>query len=161
MRLSWGQVVMVKSKQIPEKCRRCALLGAAEARSSHPQCWDDRLCHSRRSYARNRDKINQKRARVRIEQVHQVDVPQVNYGVLQVWRELREDSPIHAIGSLFDTTIVKILHEGLFIVGWVAMWRPIEIFLYDWVPIERDQPIFRKLSNVPIEIKPLDQPTTI
>ncbi|NJR32222.1 MAG: hypothetical protein HC778_04425 [Chamaesiphon sp. CSU_1_12] len=37
--------------------------------------------------------------------------------------------------SLFNGTIVKILHEGLFIVGWVAMWRPIEIFLYDWVPI--------------------------
>jgi hypothetical protein len=87
---------MVKSKQIPEKCRRCALLGAAEARSRHPSCWDDRLCHSRRSYARNRDKINQKRARVRIEQVHQVYVPQVTYGVLQVWRENREDSPIHA-----------------------------------------------------------------
>jgi hypothetical protein len=67
----------------------------------------------------------------------------------------------NAIGSLFDTTIVKILHEGLFIVGWVAMWRPIEIFLYDWVPLDRDQRIFRKLSKVPIEIKPLDQPTTI
>jgi hypothetical protein len=65
------------------------------------------------------------------------------------------------ISSLFDGTIVKILHEGLFIVGWVAMWRPIEIFLYDWVPIDRDQRIFRKLSKVPIEIKPLDQPTNI
>ncbi len=21
------------------------------------------------------------------------------------------------------------------IIGWVAMWRPIEIFLYDWWPI--------------------------
>jgi hypothetical protein len=65
------------------------------------------------------------------------------------------------ISSLFDGTIAKILHEGLFIVGWVAMWRPIQIFLYDWVPIERDQRIFRKLSKVPIQIEILDQPTTI
>jgi hypothetical protein len=65
------------------------------------------------------------------------------------------------ISSWFGGTIVKILHEGLFIVGWVAMWRPIEIFLYDWVPIDRDQRIFRKLSKVPIEIKPLDQPINI
>lgn len=65
------------------------------------------------------------------------------------------------ISSLFDGTIAKILHEGLFIVGWVAMWRPIQIFLYDWVPLDRDQRIFRKLSKVPIEIKPLDQPTMI
>jgi hypothetical protein len=65
------------------------------------------------------------------------------------------------ISSLFNGTIVKILHEGLFIVGWVAMWRPIEIFLYDWVPVYQLQRIFRKLSKVPIEIKPLDKPTTI
>ena len=25
-----------------------------------------------------------------------------------------------------------ILHESLIIVGWVAMWRPLQIFLYDW-----------------------------
>ena len=37
-------------------------------------------------------------ARKRIETKHQIPVPLVNYGVLQVWRESREDSPIHAIG---------------------------------------------------------------
>jgi hypothetical protein len=30
---------------------------------------------------------------------------------------------------------VQIVDEGLYIVGWVAMWRPLEIFLYDWRPI--------------------------
>ncbi len=48
--------------------------------------------------ARTLPDINQTRARKRIETKHQVPVPQVNYGVLQVWRESREDSPIHAIG---------------------------------------------------------------
>ena len=43
-------------------------------------------------------RINQKRARKRIETKHQIPVPLVNYGVLQVWRESREDSPIHAVG---------------------------------------------------------------
>lgn len=61
------------------------------------------------------------------------------------------------ISSLFGGTIVKILHEGLFIVGWVAMWRPIEIFLYDWVPIYQEQRIFRKLCKVSIEIKSLEE----
>ena len=61
------------------------------------------------------------------------------------------------ISSLFGGTIVKILHEGLFIVGWVAMWRPIEIFLYDWVPIYQEQRIFRKLYKVSIEIKSLEE----
>lgn len=88
-----------KAKQIPEKCRKCALLSAGDARAKHPDCWDDKLCHARRFYARNRDRVNQKRAKKRIEREHQIPVPEVNYGVLQVWREMREDSPIHALGA--------------------------------------------------------------
>ena len=30
---------------------------------------------------------------------------------------------------------VNFLKESLTIVGWVGMWRPMEIFLYDWWPI--------------------------
>jgi hypothetical protein len=87
---------MAKSRQIPEKCLKCAQLSTADARAKHPNCWDDKLCHARRSYARNRDRVNQKRARQRIEHQHQIPVPSVKYGILQVWRENREDSPIHA-----------------------------------------------------------------
>jgi hypothetical protein len=28
----------------------------------------------------------------------------------------------------------QILREGLVIIGWVAMWRPLELLLYDWWP---------------------------
>jgi hypothetical protein len=31
--------------------------------------------------------------------------------------------------------LVAVLRENLLVGGWVAMWRPIEIFLYDWWPI--------------------------
>jgi hypothetical protein len=87
---------VAKSRETPAKCLRCAPLSPAEARAKHPNCWDDKLCTARRFYINNRDRINQKRARHRIETKHQIPVPQVNYGVLQVWREMREDSPIHA-----------------------------------------------------------------
>ena len=40
-------------------------------------------------------------------------------------------------GFLRDTHVAEIIREGLLIVGWVAMWRPLEVFLYDWWPIER------------------------
>lgn len=30
------------------------------------------------------------------------------------------------------------VEQGLLIVGWVANWRPIEIFLYDWRPLVRN-----------------------
>ena len=33
--------------------------------------------------------------------------------------------------------VARVLEESLIIVGWVANWRPIEIYLYDWLPIRR------------------------
>ncbi len=37
---------------------------------------------------------------------------------------------------------------SLRIVGWVAMWRPLEIYLYDWWPIQGDQPLFERLARI-------------
>ena len=46
-----------------------------------------------------------------------------------------------------------ILKEGLLIVGWVAMWRPLEIFLYDWWPIRRFALLYEKLSITPVNLQ--------
>ena len=53
-----------------------------------------------------------------------------------------------------DSTFVDAIREGLMISGWVAMWRPIQIFLYDWRPIYHDLHIYQKLSRVQVEIQP-------
>jgi hypothetical protein len=45
-----------------------------------------------------------------------------------------------------------ILREGLLIGGWVAMWRPIEIFLYDWWPIRAEARLFDRLAAMPVRI---------
>lgn len=42
---------------------------------------------------------------------------------------------------------------GLQIVGWVAMWRPLEIFLYDWWPIRNDQRLLQRLARMPVRLK--------
>ena len=39
-----------------------------------------------------------------------------------------------------------ILEEGLVVAGWVAMWRPMEIFLYERRPIRRERRIYRRLA---------------
>lgn len=46
------------------------------------------------------------------------------------------------------------VRESLTIVGWVAMWRPIQTYFYDWWPIRRRSAVFRKLSAMPIEVVP-------
>ncbi len=45
------------------------------------------------------------------------------------------------------------LAEGLLIIGWVALWRPIEIFLYDWWPIRRQQARFESIVRMPVQIR--------
>ncbi len=42
--------------------------------------------------------------------------------------------------------------EGLVIFGWVANWRPIEIFLYDWWPLLRLRRLYRRLSQCRVTV---------
>lgn len=45
-----------------------------------------------------------------------------------------------------------LLRESLLIGGWVAMWRPTEMFLYDWWPIRSEARLFDRLSAMPVRI---------
>ena len=56
--------------------------------------------------------------------------------------------------SLGNDTASDIFGEGMLIIGWVAMWRPLEIFLYEWVPIRRRCRILAKLSEMPVLVRP-------
>jgi len=51
-------------------------------------------------------------------------------------------------------TAGAIIAEGLLISGWVAMWRPIQIFLYDWWPVWRERSIYMALTRAPVECRP-------
>lgn len=50
-------------------------------------------------------------------------------------------------------TLPIILREGLIIAGWVAMWRPMEIFLYEWWPLLRRGRLYEKLSRMHVEVR--------
>jgi hypothetical protein len=47
-----------------------------------------------------------------------------------------------------------LVEESFLILGWVANWRPLEIFLYDWWPLARRRDLYRRLSAAPVELKP-------
>ena len=49
-------------------------------------------------------------------------------------------------------TIWQVPREGLTIAGWVAMWRPLQIYLYDWWPLRRRWKIFEKMGQMTVEI---------
>jgi hypothetical protein len=52
--------------------------------------------------------------------------------------------------------IGEIVRESLTIGGWVSMWRPLEIFLYDWWPIRNEARLSDRLVAMPVRIRDLN-----
>src|SRR4029453_17993521 len=54
--------------------------------------------------------------------------------------------------KLLRNAFGELLRESLLIGGWVAMWRPMEMFLYDWWPIRSEAKLLDRLSEMPVRI---------
>jgi hypothetical protein len=50
----------------------------------------------------------------------------------------------------------EIVRESLTIGGWVSMWRPLEVFLYDWWPIRNEVRLSDRLAAMPVSIRYLN-----
>jgi hypothetical protein len=46
------------------------------------------------------------------------------------------------------------IQQSIVIVSWVANWRPIQIFLYDWWPLVRRRNLYRRLAAAEVELRP-------
>jgi hypothetical protein len=58
------------------------------------------------------------------------------------------------LGSLMKGSgIGAILRESFTIGGWVSMWRPLEVFLYDWWPIRNEARLSDRLATMPVRIR--------
>jgi len=51
-----------------------------------------------------------------------------------------------------ERPLATALHESLLVGGWVAMWRPMEIFLYDWWPILSQRRLYDRLSRITVRL---------
>lgn len=52
----------------------------------------------------------------------------------------------HAVGRLFG--------EGFIIAGWVGLWRPAELLLYDWRPYAREMKRYEEIKAMDVRIVP-------
>ncbi|HTT19692.1 MAG TPA: hypothetical protein VMG82_12125 [Candidatus Sulfotelmatobacter sp.] len=58
------------------------------------------------------------------------------------------------LANLLKTSrIGEIVRESLTIGGWVSMWRPLEVFLYDWWPIRNEARLSDRLAAMPVRIR--------
>jgi hypothetical protein len=53
-----------------------------------------------------------------------------------------------------DGRLREVVREGVVITGWVAMWRPLELLLYDWWPILHDRRRFDRLLSAKLSVEP-------
>lgn len=51
-----------------------------------------------------------------------------------------------------DSPFGRVLQESLIIIGWVVIWRPAEMFLYDWVPMMRRRRLYRRLADARVTV---------
>lgn len=54
--------------------------------------------------------------------------------------------------NVADSSIGKVVSVGFVIIGWVAMWHPIESLLYDWWPIREQRRYFDKISTLDVDV---------
>jgi hypothetical protein len=57
------------------------------------------------------------------------------------------------MASRLDIPGANIMETSLTIAGWVAMWHPMDVFLYGWWPLRRAGKVYRKLSAIPVEVR--------
>jgi hypothetical protein len=46
--------------------------------------------------------------------------------------------------------VTRLVQESFIILGWVSMWKPIEMFLYEWLPLSRRRKLFLRLSSADV-----------
>ena len=49
--------------------------------------------------------------------------------------------------------LIGILREGIVIFGWVSIWKPIELILYDWYPLFEKLRFYKKLLATEIDVR--------
>jgi hypothetical protein len=68
------------------------------------------------------------------------------------------------VSKLEPNQLGQVFREGLIITGWVAMWKPLEIYLYDWWPVRQEWLGLQRLARMRVRLtyprpKPIENAT--
>jgi len=47
----------------------------------------------------------------------------------------------------------RMLDEGLIIIAWLALWRPVESLVYGWVPLYRRRRLYERLAAIRVSVR--------
>jgi len=58
---------------------------------------------------------------------------------------------VNLVGDWLGQLAGGVFHESVVIGAWVALWRPLEILLYDWWPMLADVRLFDRLATMEVD----------
>ncbi|CAN5900715.1 hypothetical protein BH11MYX3_BH11MYX3_30450 [soil metagenome] len=60
-----------------------------------------------------------------------------------------------SVAELLDdaSRLTRVTREGLVILSWIVMWRPVEALIYDWVPLRRERRVMQRLRAANVEVR--------
>ncbi|ERI93965.1 hypothetical protein HMPREF1982_01273 [Clostridiales bacterium oral taxon 876 str. F0540] len=59
---------------------------------------------------------------------------------------------VQVLEAFQHINFMKIIKEGLIIIGWVALWEPVTFILFSWRNLRRDRLYYKKLCSIPISV---------
>ncbi|MFP5413559.1 MAG: hypothetical protein ACLGG1_00890 [Gammaproteobacteria bacterium] len=61
------------------------------------------------------------------------------------------------VGTHLTGLLAEFLSEGTLIIGWVALWRPVDLFLYAWRPLRRQWRNLERIAGASVELRSDDR----
>jgi hypothetical protein len=58
-----------------------------------------------------------------------------------------------ALETQGDAFTWRMIREGIVILGWVALWRPLESLLHDWWPLVAHIRVLRRIASAHVEVR--------
>jgi hypothetical protein len=114
-----------------------------------PEAQVDEIAKAIRAYFKYREKVAARRLRLLVREGWQA----LSIGLAFLFL-------CGTLGFLATNAVAapfgSFLNEGLLIIGWVANWRPVEIFLYDLRPLRRDRELLATLAQMQVRQRPIE-----
>ncbi|MGC8517009.1 MAG: hypothetical protein ACP5P4_00585 [Steroidobacteraceae bacterium] len=57
------------------------------------------------------------------------------------------------LSSVASHALSRLLDEGLIILAWLALWRPVETLVYGWVPLYRQRRLYQRLAAIRVTVR--------
>ena len=65
-----------------------------------------------------------------------------------------------ALHALF-ARVPQMLDEGLIVLAWIALWRPLEELVYEWVPLYRKRRLYTRLAAIHLTVHASSDSSTV